>query len=254
MKFAAAPLATLLLAATLAAGCSAGGDAPKEARMNGSRTEAKDDAVFSEERRRMVETQLQARDIHDPKVLAAMKRVPRHVFVPENERRYAYGDSPLPIGSGQTISQPYIVAYMTQALDLQPSDRVLEVGTGSGYQAAVLAELVNEVYTIEILPELARRAELTLMELGYTNVHVRAGDGYRGWPEHAPFDAIIVTAAPDHIPQPLIDQLEVGGKLVIPVGSWDQEMVIITRTEKGVLERHTIGVRFVPMTGEAQKP
>ncbi|MBI2212902.1 MAG: protein-L-isoaspartate(D-aspartate) O-methyltransferase [Acidobacteria bacterium] len=213
-----------------------------------------DDAVFAEERRRMVETQLAARDIRDPKVLAAMKRVPRHLFVPENERRYAYGDGPLPIGQGQTISQPYIVAYMTQALELQPGDRVLEVGTGSGYQAAVLAELVKEVYTIEILPELARRAELVLIELGFTNVYVRAGDGYRGWPGKDPFDAIIVTAAPDHIPQPLIDQLKVGGKLVIPVGAWDQEMLIITKTDKGVLERRTIGVRFVPMTGEAQKP
>jgi protein-L-isoaspartate(D-aspartate) O-methyltransferase len=254
MKLAAIALAPALLAAALASGCGARSDGPKEARMTESPARAKEDAAWTEERRRMVETQLAARDIHDPKVLAAMKRVPRHLFVPENERRYAYGDGPLPIGEGQTISQPYIVAYMTQALDLQPGDRVLEVGTGSGYQAAVLAELVNEVDTIEILPELARRAELLLMELGYTNVHVRAGDGYRGWPEKAPFDAIIVTAAPEHVPQPLVDQLKVGGRLVIPVGSWDQEMVIITKTDKGILERRTIGVRFVPMTGEAQKP
>ncbi len=214
----------------------------------------KEDPERTAERLRMVETQLAARDIHDAKVLAAMRRVPRHRFVPENERAYAYGDGPLPIGQGQTISQPYIVAYMTQALELQAGDRVLEVGTGSGYQAAVLAELVKEVYTIEIVPELARSAELVLMELGYTNVYVRAGDGYRGWPDKAPFDAIIVTAAPDHVPQPLVDQLAVGGRLVIPIGSWDQEMVIITKTDKGVLQHRTIGVRFVPMTGEAQKP
>jgi protein-L-isoaspartate(D-aspartate) O-methyltransferase len=253
MKLAAIALAPALLTLALASGCGARGDGPKEARMSESPARAKEDAAWTEERRRMVDTQLAARDIHDAKVLAAMKRVPRHLFVPENERRYAYGDGPLPIGEGQTISQPYIVAYMTQALDLQPGDRVLEVGTGSGYQAAVLAELVAEVDTIEILPELARRAELLLMELGYKNVHVRAGDGYRGWPEKSPFDAIIVTAAPDHVPQPLIDQLKVGGRLVIPVGSWDQEMVIITKTEKGVLEHRTIGVRFVPMTGEARK-
>ena len=222
--------------------------------MNEQRPPVNDDDAWTAERTRMVDTQLAARDIRDPKVLAAMKRVPRHLFVPESERRSAYVDGPLPIGQGQTISQPYIVAYMTQALDLQPGDRVLEIGTGSGYQAAVLAELVREVYTIEIVPELARRAELTLLELRYTNVHVRAGDGYRGWPEKAPFDAIIVTAAPDHVPQPLVDQLAIGGKLVIPVGTWEQEMVILTKTEKGVLERRTIGVRFVPMTGEARKP
>lgn len=255
MRPAATALATALLATMLGgAGCSAGGDEPKEARMDERPSSVREDPAWTTERQRMVETQLATRDIRDPKVLAAMKRVPRHLFVPDNERRSAYGDGPLPIGQGQTISQPYIVAYMTQALDLQPGDRVLEVGTGSGYQAAVLAELVKEVYSIEIVPELARRAELVLMELGYTNVHVRAGDGYRGWPDKAPFDAIIVTAAPGHVPQPLVDQLAVGGKLVIPVGSWDQEMVIITKTDKGVLERRTIGVRFVPMTGEAQEP
>ncbi|MGK2858716.1 MAG: protein-L-isoaspartate(D-aspartate) O-methyltransferase [Thermoanaerobaculia bacterium] len=255
MKLAAPALTTVLLATLLGgAGCSAGGDKPKEARMDERRPSVKEDPAWTADRIRMVDTQLAARDIRDPKVLAAMRRVPRHLFVPENERHYAYVDGPLPIGQGQTISQPYIVAYMTQALDLQPGDRVLEVGTGSGYQAAVLAELVKDVYSIEIIPELARRAELLLMELGYTNVFVRAGDGYRGWPDKAPFDAIIVTAAPDHVPQPLIDQLAVGGKLVIPVGAWDQEMVVITKTAKGVLERRTIGVRFVPMTGEAQKP
>lgn len=212
-----------------------------------------EDAAWTEARRHMVKTQLAPRGIDDPKVLAAMMRVPRHRFVPESERPNAYGDGPLPIGEGQTISQPYIVAYMTQALELEPGDRVLEVGTGSGYQTAVLAELAREVDSIEILPDLARHAELLLMELGYTNVHVRTDDAYLGWPERSPFDAIVVTAAPPHVPQPLIDQLRVGGRLVIPVGSWDQEMVIITRTETAVLTRRTIGVRFVPMTGEAQK-
>lgn len=255
MKLSATALATALAATLLGGtGCSAGGDEPKEARMDERQPSVKEDPALAAERQRMVDTQLAARDIRDPKVLAAMRRVPRHLFVPENERHYAYVDGPLPIGQGQTISQPYIVAYMTQALDLQPGDRVLEVGTGSGYQAAVLAELVKDVYSIEIIPELARRAELLLMELGYTNVFVRAGDGYRGWPDKAPFDAIIVTAAPDHVPQPLVDQLAVGGKLVIPVGAWDQEMVVISKTDTGVLERRTIGVRFVPMTGEAQKP
>jgi len=186
-------------------------------------------------------------------VLAAMDKVPRHRFVPEENRRWAYVDGPLDIGYDQTISQPYIVAYMTQALDPQSTDRVLEIGTGSGYQAAVLAEIVKDVYTIEIVEPLATRAAALLGELGYENVHTRAGDGYKGWPEAAPFDAIIVTCAPDHIPQPLIDQLAVGGKLVIPVGSWSQEMVIVTKTDKGVMEKRTIGVRFVPMTGEARK-
>jgi protein-L-isoaspartate(D-aspartate) O-methyltransferase len=198
-------------------------------------------------RLRMVEDQLRARGFRDARVLAAIGRVPRHRFVPPGLQHAAYDDTPLPIGHDQTISQPYIVGYMTEMLDLSPTDRVLEIGTGSGYQAAVLAELVRKVYTIEIVEPLADRARSTLAELGYTNVEVRAGDGYAGWPEHAPFDAIIVTAAPDHVPPPLVEQLAVGGRLVIPVGDWFQEMVIVTRTGTGIVEKRTIPVRFVPL-------
>jgi len=197
---------------------------------------------------RMVDQQLRPHDIVDPRVLAAMREVPRHRFVPPERAAQAYDDTPLPIGHGQTISQPYIVAYMTQALELQPGHRVLEIGTGSGYQAAVLARIAKEVYTIEIVPELAARAAGTLRELGYGHVQVREGDGYAGWPEHAPFDRIIVTAAPDHVPQPLVDQLAMGGRLVIPVGDIRQQMAILTKTKDGVVERRTIGVRFVPLT------
>jgi protein-L-isoaspartate(D-aspartate) O-methyltransferase len=199
----------------------------------------------------MVETQLAARGLSDSATLAAMRRVPRHRFVPTAYQRGAYDDHPLPIGEGQTISQPFIVGAMTEALKLEPEDRVLEIGTGSGYQAAVLAEVAQEVFSIEILESLGLRAESTLVELGYTNVHVRIGDGYRGWPEHAPFDAIIVTAAPDHIPQPLIDQLAVGGRMVLPVGDIDQRLVVLTKSEKGITREDRFGVRFVPMTGEA---
>jgi len=197
---------------------------------------------------RMVDQQLRQHDIVDPRVLAAMREVPRHRFVPPEMAAQAYDDTPLPIGYGQTISQPYIVAYMTQALEVRPEHRVLEIGTGSGYQAAVLARIAKEVYTIEIVPELAARAAGILRELGYDRVLVREGDGYAGWPEHAPFDRVIVTAAPDHIPQPLVDQLAVGGRLVIPVGDVRQQMTIVTKTKDGVVERRTIGVRFVPLT------
>jgi protein-L-isoaspartate(D-aspartate) O-methyltransferase len=218
---------------------------------------AKEPAAFAErkeDRARMVEHQIEARDVRNPRVLAAMRRVPRHRFMPEDVRPHAYEDRALPIGHGQTISQPFIVASMSEQLDLQPDERVLEVGTGSGYQAAVLAELVSEVYTIEIVAPLAERADATLDELGYEKVHVRHGDGYRGWPEAAPFDAIIVTAAPDHVPQPLVDQLAVGGRLVIPVGSRGyQDLRVITREKDGVSEEILYGVMFVPMTGEAQK-
>ena len=199
----------------------------------------------------MVQRQLQARDIEDSRVLAAMATVPRHRFVPASERPWAYADRPLPIGYRQTISQPYIVAHMTQALEISPAATVLEIGTGSGYQAAVLAELAYEVYTIEIVPELAARAKVTLRELGYENVHVRHGDGHQGWPEHAPFDGIIVTAAPDHVPLALVDQLAINAKVVIPVGRLRQEMTVITKTEGGMIERKTIPVLFVPMMGEA---
>src|SRR3989442_11373565 len=173
---------------------------------------------------RMVDQELRPHDIVDPRVLAAMREVPRHRFVPPDIAARAYDDTPLPIGYGQTISQPYIVAYMTQALELRPEHRVLEMGTGSGYQTAQLARIAKEVYTIEIVPELAARAAGTLRELGYDRVHVREGDGYAGWPEHAPFDRVIVTAAPDHIPQPLVDQLAGGGRLVSPGADVRQQM------------------------------
>jgi protein-L-isoaspartate(D-aspartate) O-methyltransferase len=201
-------------------------------------------------RARMVAEQLRARDIRDPRVLEVMSRVPRHLFVPEPERAQAYGDYPLPIGHGQTISQPYIVAFMTQALDVQAGHRVLEIGTGSGYQAAVLGELAGEVYTMEIIEPLAERARQTLTSLGHTNVHVRAGNGYLGWPEQAPYDRVMVTAAPEEIPQPLIDQLRISGLIAIPVGSYLQELRILRKTEAGLDTLATMPVRFVPMTGK----
>jgi protein-L-isoaspartate(D-aspartate) O-methyltransferase len=200
-----------------------------------------------EARRRMVDQQLRGRDIRDERVLRAMLRVPRHRFVPTGIRSLAYLDRPLPIGWGQTISQPYIVAYMTEAAQVAADDTVLEVGTGSGYQAAVLHELAAAVYTIEIVPGLAARARETLAELGYDRVHVRTGDGYAGWPEHAPFDAIVVTAAPDHVPPALVEQLAVGGRLVIPVGTTRQEMLVISRDSTGATVQRTIPVRFVPL-------
>ena len=204
-------------------------------------------------RTRMVDEQIRSREISDQRLLEVLRRVPRHEFIPAALAQHAYQDSPLPIGLGQTISQPYIVAYMTEQLKVTPQSKVLEIGTGSGYQAAVLAELAREVYTIEIVSELAERSKATLSRLGYRNVHVRAGDGYRGWPEAAPFDRIIVTAAPDHVPQPLVDQLAPGGRMIIPVGSGSQQMRILVKTPNGVVEENTIDVLFVPMTGEAQK-
>ncbi|MGE4551451.1 MAG: protein-L-isoaspartate(D-aspartate) O-methyltransferase [Opitutales bacterium] len=205
------------------------------------------------ERNAMVKRQLAARDIHDKRVLDAMRRVPRHLFIPENGRREAYEDHPVPIGLRQTISQPYIVAYMTQALKLQPEDSVLEIGTGSGYQAAILGELVREVCSIEIIPQLGERSKNLLSKLDYGNIDVRIGDGYKGWPDKAPFDAIIVTAAPPQVPQPLLDQLKVGGRMIIPVGKFNQGLLLITRTATGYDRRNVMPVRFVPMTGEAQK-
>ncbi len=202
---------------------------------------------------RMVEQQLLSRGITDPRVIDAMERVPRQRFVPSDQRPWAFEDRPLPIGYRQTISQPYIVAFMTQALNLDSDARLLEIGTGSGYQTAVLAELARQVYSIEIVPELADQAKKTLSELGYQNVHLREGDGYMGWTEHAPFDAIMVTAAPDHIPQPLVDQLAVGGRMIIPVGENRQALILLTRTERGVTEETVLPVRFVPMTGEAER-
>jgi protein-L-isoaspartate(D-aspartate) O-methyltransferase len=202
-------------------------------------------------REAMVREQIAARDVEDPFVLAAMRKVPRHELVPLPLRAFAYSDRPLPIGEGQTISQPYIVAFMTEAASLKGGETVLEIGTGSGYQAAVLAEIARHVYTIEIVPALARRAAADLARLGYANVTVREGDGYRGWPEHAPFDAILVTAAPDHVPAALVAQLKIGGRLVLPVGTEYQELVRITKTETGVKTERLLPVRFVPMTGEA---
>ena len=198
----------------------------------------------------MVDEQIRGREILDPNVLAAMRSVPRHRFVPDFYESQAYGDHPLPIGNGQTISQPYIVALMTQELELEPGDKVLEIGTGSGYQAAVLAAMGVEVYTIEIIPELAVRAARTLDELGYA-ASVRTGDGYFGWEEHAPFDAIIVTAAPDHVPQPLIQQLKPGGRLVIPVGPIGavQTLWRFAVDDQGEVVAENLGaVRFVPFT------
>ena len=201
-------------------------------------------------RMQMVDEQIAARDIRSPRVLEAMRRVPRHEFVPAPLRRSAYQDSPLPIGHDQTISQPYIVAYMTDALDLDGTERVLEIGTGSGYQAAVLGELVKEVYTIEIVVPLADRARQTLARLGYKNVHVRTGNGYLGWPEQAPFDRVMVTAAPDDVPPALVEQLKVGGLMAIPVGVGVQELRILRRTSSGLETLRTLPVRFVPMTGK----
>lgn len=198
----------------------------------------------------MVNEDLRGRDITDPRVLEAMGRVPRHRFVDPPYERLAYSDFPLPIGEGQTISQPYIVALMTQVLELKPNERVLEIGTGSGYQAAVLAELVKQVYTIEIVEPLAREARDRLRELGYNNIEVRHGDGYRGWPEQAPFDAIILTAAAPRIPHTLIEQLRLGGRMVLPVeGKGFQELLLVKKEIDGITRQTITAVRFVPMTG-----
>jgi protein-L-isoaspartate(D-aspartate) O-methyltransferase len=213
-----------------------------------------EDAVFAQRREQMVLETIERRGITDEDVLNAMRAVPRHLFVPENEQDYAYGDHPLPIGYGQTISQPYIVALMTEMLELKEGDKVLEVGTGSAYQAAILAEIPNvEIYTIEIVPELAESARERLESLGYANVYCKQGDGYFGWPEHGPFDAIIVTAAPDHMPQPLADQLAKGGRLVIPIGppGGYQTLWKFVRQPDGELKAFNVGgVAFVPLTGE----
>ncbi len=204
-------------------------------------------------RAEMVRRQLEARGIRDPAVLASIRSVPRHLFIPEEFRDGAYDDSPQAIGDGQTISQPYIVALMSELLEVGPGARVLEIGTGSGYQAAVLAAMGVEVFSIEIRDGLCRRASETLEELGYENVHVRCGDGYGGWPDEAPFDGIVVTAAPEHIPDPLLDQLIDGANLVIPVGAFYQELKVITREGDQIAERSVIPVRFVPMTGEIER-
>jgi len=201
----------------------------------------------------MVYTQLLRRGIRSKAVLDTMKRVPRHLFIPEGRRHMAYEDHPVRIGLGQTISQPYIVAYMTEVLAPKPGQKVLEIGTGSGYQAAVLAELAGQVYTIEIVAPLGKRARGVLEKLGYKNIHFRIGDGYQGWSEAGPFDSIMLTAAPPSIPKPLLNQLKIGGVMIAPVGVHNQELVRITRTKKGFKRERVMGVRFVPMTGRAQE-
>jgi protein-L-isoaspartate(D-aspartate) O-methyltransferase len=211
-------------------------------------------ADFAAQRQRMVAQQLKPRGIKDERVLAAMAKVPREEFIPADVRAGAYEDGPLPIGYDQTISQPYIVAFMTEQLGPKPSDRVLEIGSGSGYQAAILAELVTDVYTIEIVEPLAKTAEATLQRLGYKNVHINVGDGYKGWPAEAPFDAIIVTCAPEKVPQPLVDQLKDGGRMVIPVGErFAQQLYLLEKKNGQLKESATLPVRFVPMLRERQK-
>jgi protein-L-isoaspartate(D-aspartate) O-methyltransferase len=200
------------------------------------------------ERTRMVREQIERRGVVDPRVLRAMETVPRHLFVPESSQGSAYEDGPLPIGEGQTISQPYIVAYMSEAIRPRSTDRVLEIGTGSGYQTAVLSRLVRHVFTIEMRPQLVEAARARLREIGCANVTVRVGDGHDGWPEEAPFDTILVTAAPRETPQALLDQLAVGGRLVIPLGTLDQELVRLTRRESGFDRETLLPVRFVPLT------
>lgn len=209
---------------------------------------------LSEARRRMVLEQVQRRGVSDTRVLAAMRRVPRHLFVPDPARRQAYADEPLPIGWGQTISQPYIVGLMSSLLQVEPGGKVLEIGTGSGYQAAVLSQMGIQVYSMEIVEPLGEQARATLSRLGYRNVQVRVGDGYKGWPEQAPFDAILLTAAPPRVPEPLIRQLKVGGRMVLPVGEFWQDLQVLTKRPDGSLEKKSIApVRFVPMTGEVRE-
>lgn len=215
---------------------------------------ASEEEVFAPNRERMVQEQVEHRGITDMRVLDAMRKVKRHLFLPAGLRNAAYEDRPLPIGMGQTISQPYIVALMTELLRLKGSEKVLEIGTGSGYQAAILAELAKEVYTIDILEPLARNAEKLLKELGYTNIYVSHGDGFLGWPEFSPFDAIIVTCAPEEIPAPLIEQLAEGGRLVIPVGRLWQELKLVEKKNGKMITKNIIPVRFVPMLREEQAP
>jgi protein-L-isoaspartate(D-aspartate) O-methyltransferase len=248
-------VAVFALAALTAASCLADnrtdGPAASTAGPTPSSAPAKDETAAA--RDSMVALTIEARGVKDPAVLAAMRTVPRHAFITRELQPYAYDDRPLPIGERQTISQPYIVALMTELAEVASGEKVLEVGTGSGYQAAVLAQIGAEVWSIEIIPALAERARATLAAQGYAGIHLRAGDGYAGWKEAAPFDAIVVTAAPDHVPQPLIDQLAVGGRLIIPVGATYQELIRITRTKEGVRRESIIPVRFVPMTGEAER-
>jgi protein-L-isoaspartate(D-aspartate) O-methyltransferase len=223
--------------------CAAGPPGPPFAAGNGGA----DEATLAARRERMVEEQIVARGVRDPRVLAALRAIPRHRFVPASMAGAAYDDSPLPIGFGQTISQPYIVAYMSEALAIEPHHRVLEIGTGSGYQAAVLARLAREVYSVEIVAELAAQARATLEAMRIDNVRVLTGDGYQGWAEHAPFDRVMVTAAPPDMPKALVDQLAVGGRLIAPVGEDDQWIRVVTKLPDRIVEEKTIPVRFVPM-------
>jgi protein-L-isoaspartate(D-aspartate) O-methyltransferase len=245
----------LSVTALLALGCSSrSSDVPADDQIAGGGESLLAETNFDRQRAAMVTRQLRGRDISDPLVLAAMQNVLRHEFVPENLRSAAYKDGPLPIGNGQTISQPYIVALMTQLAHIGPDSKVLDVGTGSGYQAAVLAEIVNHVYSIEIVETLADQARERLKRLGYENIEVRSGDGYLGWPEQAPFDAIVVAAAPDHVPQPLVDQLAPGGHLIIPVGKFFQTLIVVEKHADGSIEKTNVApVAFVPMTGQAQQ-
>ncbi len=246
------PAFVLVLA--LAAGCGGSGGIGAVGCSVGFGTDTQPSAAeWDEQRRRMVDEQLRARDIRDQRVLDAMREIPRHLFIPEPQRSSAYGDFPVSIGHSQTISQPYIVAFMTQALDLAPDHKVLEIGTGSGYQAAVLSRLVTAVYTMEIVAPLAESARATLSGLGYANIHVKTGNGYLGWPEEAPFDRIMVTAAPDEVPPALVQQLKIGGRMAIPVGTDVQELRILRRTATGMETLETLPVRFVPMTGKPVK-
>jgi protein-L-isoaspartate(D-aspartate) O-methyltransferase len=237
-----------LLAAAAFLSVAAGG-----CNSHGGQVTEPEEPDWTMQRERMVSQQIEARGVKDSVVLESMRSVPRHLFVPENYRDAAYHDSPLPIGDSQTISQPYIVALMTELLEIGKGHKVLEIGTGSGYQAAVLAAMGVEVRSIEIRPRLCERAADTLAELGYSTVQVRCGDGYGGWPDEAPFDGIIVTAAPELVPDPLLAQLGEGSKMVIPVGDFYQELKVITRTPEGYDERSVIPVRFVPMTGEIER-
>lgn len=215
---------------------------------DGETVKTRDETTEAE---RMVRRQIEGRGVEDPEVLRAMSKVPRHEFVPESLKGSAYSDSPLPIGHGQTISQPYIVGFMTEALDLQPGERVLEIGTGSGYQAAILAEMGARVYSIEIIPELGEFARKNLARTGYESVHLRVGDGFQGWPEAAPFDAIIVTCSPNDVPDPLEEQLAEGGCMIIPVGSsFSQELVLLEKKGGKLTRTHRLPVRFVPMVDE----
>ena len=232
----------LLIGLTLHMGCNMG---------NTNASDNTTPSSYFSDRKRMVEYQIQARGIDDKKVIDAFLRVERHRFVPDRYIPHAYEDRPLPIGEGQTISQPYIVAFMTHALSLSRSDRVLEIGTGSGYQAAILGELCDNVFTVEVIPSLGRKAEGLLNELGYENVKVKIGDGYEGWEEYAPYDAIIVTCAPTHVPEPLKEQLKEGGRMVIPVGEvYDQTLVLFRKIGERLKEEKRLAVRFVPMVNE----